>query len=95
MFRLFIFYIKVTKNLVEREAKENRIKDSGWLKQKVRWSVIVIYRIYSNKRRGAYKNFPGLNCGAYSMAALIWKLDSTKYYFNYGIIIVAINLLQN
>ena len=28
MFRLFIFHIKVTKNLVEREAKENRIKDS-------------------------------------------------------------------
>ena len=45
-------------------------------------NVLTIYRIYSNKRRGAYKNFHASN------AALI-------HYFNYGIIIFRINLLQN
>ena len=58
-------------------------------------NVIIIYRIYSNKGPGAYKKFPRLKCGAYSMAAFIWKLDSTKHYFNYGIIIFRTNLLQN
>ena len=58
-------------------------------------NVIIIYRIYSNKRRAASKKFPRLKCGAYSMAAFIWKLDSTKDYFNYAIIISRFNLLQN
>ena len=71
MFCFFIFHIKVTKNLVEREAKENRIKDSGWLKQteaEGSLNVIIIYLMYLNKRRGAYKNFYATN------AALIrWR----------------------
>ena len=29
------------------------------------------------------------------MAAFIGKLDATKHFFNYGIIIFRINLLQN
>ena len=45
-----------------------------------------VYHIYS-KGRGAYNKFSHFKCGAYSMAVFIWKLESTKHYFNYGIII--------
>ena len=58
-------------------------------------NVIIIYSIYSNKRRGAYKNFHASDAALIRWRRLFESQTRQKNYFNYGIIIFRINLLQN
>ena len=58
-------------------------------------NVIIIYRIYSNKRRGAYKNFHASNAALIRWRRLFESWTQQSIILTMALLFFHINLLQN